>query len=50
MSDIVFKTIHNVQFERMRLDVIVIGMTFNELMVKLKHADSSWREPVQPPR
>lgn len=29
-------------FERMAIDVVVGGMSFAELMVKLKHLDRSW--------
>jgi len=31
-------------FARMRLDVIVIGITFAEFMVKLRHTDTTWKE------
>ena len=33
-------------FERMRLEVIVRGIKFSELMVKLSHCDNSWRESL----
>ena len=29
-------------FERMAIDAVVVGLTFTELMVKLKHLDRSW--------
>lgn len=29
-------------FERMKIDRIVIGMSFYDLMIKLRHQDRSW--------
>lgn len=31
-----------IPFEWSRMDVIVINITFNQLMIKLRHADNSW--------
>lgn len=44
MIDKEFKVVTNDQFVRMRHDVIVIGLTFQQLMVKLRHSDRSWRK------
>lgn len=33
---------NNILFARMRLDVVVIGISFSDYMTKLKHLDISW--------
>jgi len=43
MTDIKFAVVDNKMFDRMRLSVIVVGITFNELIVKLRHTDTGWR-------
>ena len=36
------KAEENKAIERMSMSVVVAGITFSELMVKIKHADRSW--------
>lgn len=43
MELIEFKTVSNAElFERMSRECVVVGITFEEFMVKLKHMDWSW--------
>lgn len=40
----IFKVTENKPLEWSRMDCVVVGLTFNQLMIKLRHADRSWRD------
>lgn len=42
-----FLVVHNNAFIRMSMNVVVSGISFNEFMVKLKHADHSWAKDLK---
>ncbi len=39
-----FTLSENKPFEWSRMDCVVVGLTFEQLMIKLQHADRSWRD------
>lgn len=41
-----FLVVSNNAFIRMSMNVVVAGISFHELMVKLKHSDRSWAKDL----
>ncbi len=43
MEDLEFHVLDElIAFEWCRCDVVVVGLTFHQLMIKLRHLDRSW--------